>query len=147
MGKSKLADAFGKECPMINFVLRDIKDMGYPPPDTEILSFTRMAQPQAFSSMIYKSPERNDKYSTIDHETLRGCARSLFSESLGTILKPQPLNDHQDASTQNAPTSGNENLNKALRERRSDAIWNHSIAVGLIQASVETCKLIEVLLY
>jgi hypothetical protein len=145
MGKSKLADAFGKECPMINFVLRDVDDKGYPPPDTEILNFTRMAQSQVFSSIIYKSPQKNVKYLNIDHEKLTGSARSLFSERPGTLLKPQPLNDHQDASTQNALTSGDETLNKAFQERRSDTIWNHSIAVGLIQASVETCKLIEVL--
>ena len=145
MGKSKLADAFGKECPMINFVLRDVDDKGYPPPDTEILNFTRMAQSQVFRSIIYKSPQKNVKYLNIDHEKLTGSARSLFSERPGTLLKPQPLNDHQDASTQNALTSGDETLNKAFQERRSDTIWNHTIAVGLIQASVETCKLIEVL--
>jgi len=39
MGKSRLADAFGQLCPMINFVLRDAETSGFPPPDEEILSF------------------------------------------------------------------------------------------------------------
>jgi len=39
MGKSRLADAFGQLCPMINFVLRDYWTSGFPPPDHEILSF------------------------------------------------------------------------------------------------------------
>src|SRR5262249_47969551 len=43
MGKSRLADAFGETCPMINFVLRDKGTTGYPPTDSEVLSFTRMA--------------------------------------------------------------------------------------------------------
>src|SRR4051812_4381709 len=36
MGKSRLADAFGQTCPMINFILRDYKaNTGFPPTDTE----------------------------------------------------------------------------------------------------------------
>lgn len=35
MGKLRLADAFGKSCLTINFILRE--DDGYPPDDTEIL--------------------------------------------------------------------------------------------------------------
>ena len=41
MGKSRLADAFGKECPMVNFVLREEGTLGYPPADSEVLSFMR----------------------------------------------------------------------------------------------------------
>jgi hypothetical protein len=39
MGKSRLADAFGQECPMVNFVLREGGTPGYPPADSEVLSF------------------------------------------------------------------------------------------------------------
>ncbi|KAI9769305.1 MAG: hypothetical protein M1839_003756 [Geoglossum umbratile] len=38
MGKSRLADTFGRFCPMINFILRE-QGEGYPPPDSEILRF------------------------------------------------------------------------------------------------------------
>jgi len=41
MGKSRLADAFGQLCPMINFILRESGTSGFPPPDGEILSFLR----------------------------------------------------------------------------------------------------------
>jgi hypothetical protein len=39
MGKSRLADVFGEECPMINFILHDESSLGYPPPDGEVRSF------------------------------------------------------------------------------------------------------------
>jgi len=45
MGKSRLADAFGQHCPMINFILRDSGTSGFPPPDDEILSFLREKPP------------------------------------------------------------------------------------------------------
>src|SRR5213082_582390 len=82
MGKSRLADAFGQNCPMINFVLRN-DDKGYPPSDVEILQFMLCPPPVYLSGMLHESPEKT------------------------TIL------------------------------------WNHSIAVGLLQASFEICKLHE----
>jgi hypothetical protein len=45
MGKSRLADAFGQSCPMINFILRDYGTAGFPPSDEEILSFLREHPP------------------------------------------------------------------------------------------------------
>ncbi|KIX01890.1 uncharacterized protein Z518_07829 [Rhinocladiella mackenziei CBS 650.93] len=45
MGKSRLADTFGQSCPMINFILRESGDSGFPPPDGEILSFLRDKPP------------------------------------------------------------------------------------------------------
>jgi len=45
MGKSRLADAFGEVCPMINFILRDPRSSGFPPPDKEIVSFMRDEPP------------------------------------------------------------------------------------------------------
>ncbi|KIX07986.1 uncharacterized protein Z518_02640 [Rhinocladiella mackenziei CBS 650.93] len=44
-GKSRLADAFGQLCPMINFILREPGTSGFPPPDKEILSFLREKRP------------------------------------------------------------------------------------------------------
>jgi len=45
MGKSRLADAFGQLCPMINFILRGRGTAGFPPPDEEILSFLQDKPP------------------------------------------------------------------------------------------------------
>ncbi|KIX08960.1 uncharacterized protein Z518_00038 [Rhinocladiella mackenziei CBS 650.93] len=45
MGKSRLADAFGQRCPMINFILRESGTSGFPPPDEEILLFLRDPPP------------------------------------------------------------------------------------------------------
>ncbi|KIW99997.1 uncharacterized protein Z518_10925 [Rhinocladiella mackenziei CBS 650.93] len=45
MGKSRLADAFGQRCPMINFILRESGTSGFPPPDDEILLFLRDPPP------------------------------------------------------------------------------------------------------
>ena len=55
MGKSRLADAFGQTCPMINFVLHETED-GYPPRDDEILSFTRKQLSEAGYRKIFGSP-------------------------------------------------------------------------------------------
>ena len=93
MGKSRLADTFGESCPMINFVLRE--DEGYPPGDSEILTFMRQDPPKDFSDDVFNSPSK--------------------------------------------PKSGGENP-VAFAKRRTAAIWNHSIAVGLLQASFETCE-------
>jgi len=45
MGKSRLVDSFGQECPMINFILREEEATGFPPPDPEILKFLREKPP------------------------------------------------------------------------------------------------------
>jgi hypothetical protein len=45
MGKSRLVDSFGQECPMINFILREEEATGFPPADPEILSFLRKKPP------------------------------------------------------------------------------------------------------
>ncbi|KIX00387.1 uncharacterized protein Z518_10526 [Rhinocladiella mackenziei CBS 650.93] len=45
MGKSRLADAFGQCCLMINFILRESGTSGFPPPDEEILLFLRDPPP------------------------------------------------------------------------------------------------------
>jgi len=45
MGKSRLADAFGQLCPMINFIFREPGTSGFPPPDKEILSFLQDEPP------------------------------------------------------------------------------------------------------
>ena len=76
MGKSKLADAFGKECPMINFVLRDVDDKGYPPPDTEILVLTRMERPHKFTSIIQNSPKKKKKHMEISEIPIKVSGRN-----------------------------------------------------------------------
>ncbi|KAH0558650.1 hypothetical protein GP486_004697 [Trichoglossum hirsutum] len=55
MGKSRLADTFGRTCPMINFVLRDTED-GYPPGDEEIVSFARKELDDHDYKTIFDSP-------------------------------------------------------------------------------------------
>ncbi|KAI9781067.1 MAG: hypothetical protein M1839_006344 [Geoglossum umbratile] len=90
MGKSRLVDMFGRFCPMINFHLREQGD-GYPPPDSEILSFMRR-QPS------------------------RGVYRLIFN----SWAKPRHA----------APDD--------FAGKRVAAVWNHSIVVGLLQASLET---------
>jgi hypothetical protein len=94
MGKSRLADAFGEECPMINFVLREEGTPGYPPADSEVLSF------------MCKRPSEKDKMKI------------------------------------NAPIKSSETKEAEIpSESMMTAVWNHSIAVGLLQASFEICEL------
>jgi hypothetical protein len=97
MGKSRLADAFGKECPMVNFVLREERTLGYPPADSEVLSFMR------------KRPSVQDQKKITDTP-----AKNFFSQQTEDKMFP---------------------------ERMATTVWDHSIAVGLLQASFEICKL------
>ncbi|KAI9772958.1 MAG: hypothetical protein M1840_008840 [Geoglossum simile] len=90
MGKSRLVDAFGESCPMINFILRE--NEGYPLGDGEILDFMCEKLPRRLSDTIFKSPSKSK--------------------------------------------SGDEN-HSAFDKRRTVAIWNYSVAVGLLKASFE----------
>ena len=55
MGKSRLADAFGTTCPMINFILR--KDsVGYPPTDDQVQTFMRQPISSDLLNKILNSP-------------------------------------------------------------------------------------------
>lgn len=60
-GKSRLADSFGRNCLMINFVLREKGTAGFPPPDDEIREFLREERPYAGLDLAKKilSPEMN----------------------------------------------------------------------------------------
>jgi hypothetical protein len=47
--------------------------------------------------------------------------------------------DH--TSLRDSPMKGVEETTKNIRAARAEAVWNHSIAVGLLQASFEICRL------
>jgi hypothetical protein len=113
MGKSRLADAFGKQCPMINFVLRGDKTHGYPPPDSEVVSF------------MCKEPSENDK------ETITKSPKKLKIYS----LRSSPADAEE--GTESSETKKTE----LFLESMVATVWNHSIAVGLLQASFEMCRL------
>jgi hypothetical protein len=98
MGKSRLADAFGQECPMVNFVLREKESLGYPPADREVLLFMRKGL-QSMAAELPRSEEVMKRSRILETED------EIFLESMVTTA------------------------------------WNHSIAVGLLQASFEICKL------
>ncbi len=97
MGKSRLADAFGESCLMINFILRE--DDGYPPGDTEILQFMLSEPPDEVKESVNKSPQKK-------------------TAALGNSL---------------------------VKARRATAIWNHSVAMGLLYASFEIRELCALL--
>jgi hypothetical protein len=101
MGKSRLADAFGKECPMINFVLRDEAARCYPPADSEVLSFM--------------------------------CKRLPVEEQRKIM---DSLTEEEDKSLRTPKTK-----DEMLLESMAVTVWDHSIAMGLLQASFEICKL------
>ncbi|KIX09491.1 uncharacterized protein Z518_00571 [Rhinocladiella mackenziei CBS 650.93] len=60
MGKSRLADAFGQCCPMINFILRESGTSGFPPPDEEILLFLRDPPPANIPGPISRQERSSD---------------------------------------------------------------------------------------
>jgi hypothetical protein len=59
VGKSRLADTFGRSCPMINYVLRESRAIGFPPADDEILLFMRMQPQSDQKEKLTESPEKN----------------------------------------------------------------------------------------
>ena len=91
MGKSRLADAFGQHCLMVNFNLRQGTN-GYPAADGEILDF------------VCQKPSKTD----------------------ADIMTVSPKKDPSKY-----PNS----------DKRKDGIWDHSLAVGLLQASFEIREL------
>ena len=60
MGKSRLADSFGRVCPMINFVLREKGD-GYPPSDRQVEQFMRQPIPHNIRQVAFDSPSKNKR--------------------------------------------------------------------------------------
>lgn len=91
MGKSRLVDAFGEECPMINLVLRKEGSTGYPPPDSEIVSLVTRQAVETQQSVIDNSPSSKGR-------------------------------------------GGN------FSKKRRTVVWNHSLAMGLVQACLEKCE-------
>lgn len=91
MGKSRLVDAFGEKCPMVNFVLRKEGSTGYPPSDSEIVS----------------------------------------------LVMRQPV-ETQQSEIDNSPSS--KGWGAKFSKRRRTVVWNHSLAMGLVQACLENCE-------
>jgi hypothetical protein len=54
-GKSRLADAFGKGCPMVNYVIRK-ENSGFPLRDPEILEFMQLGPTVAQQELMKQSP-------------------------------------------------------------------------------------------
>jgi hypothetical protein len=87
LGKSRLADTFGKSCPMINFILREDGTRGYPPADSEILEFLLSELPEDCRSLVFDSPSRRgskhvrDTAATIwNHSIAAGLLQACFEE-------------------------------------------------------------------
>ena len=135
MGKSRLADAFGKECPMVNFVLREGGTLGYPPADSEVLSFM-CKSPGEDQEKIMKTP--SEKKSQRNSE--EGQKKVNFSPSLDRwkSIAAKSSGPKEVKETLQVPETEDE----LFLESMMTTIWNHSIAVGLLQASFETCKLL-----
>ena len=91
MGKSRLVDAFGEKCPMINLVLRKEGSTGYPPSDGEIVSLVTRQAVETQQLVIDNSPSSKGR-------------------------------------------GGN------FSKRRRAVVWNHSLAMGLVQACLENCE-------
>jgi len=150
MGKSRLADAFGRECPMINFILREEGTLGYPPADGEVLSFMSKRLSEEDQRKITNSPTaKPSSKRTLDAEKI---ANSPSSKKLKVIMPKRQLEEDQqtaaELSSAEESKPGKECKNLRISETEADflqsmvtTVWNHSIAVGLLQASFEICKL------
>jgi hypothetical protein len=87
LGKSRLADTFGKSCPMINFILREDGTRGYPPADSEILKFVLSELPEDCRRLIFNSPSRRESghvgdtaATTWNHSIAAGLLQACFEE-------------------------------------------------------------------
>jgi hypothetical protein len=153
MGKSRLADAFGKECPMINFILREEGTLGYPPADGEVLSFMSKRLSEEDQRKITDTPtvKLSSKRALEVDEKL---TNSPSSKKLKSIMRTQlPEEDQQTASESSSAKevkSGKEYKHLRISETEEaefflqsmvTTVWNHSIAVGLLQATFEICRL------
>jgi hypothetical protein len=147
MGKSRLADAFGKDCPMVNFVLREEGTFGYPPTDSEVLSFMRKRPSEDHQKKIRDTPTRKRISSMrISEEDMKQIKNSPGLGKLKSIVpessrpkevmesSPEPEKEYQSSQIP-------ETVDEKFLESMVTAVWNHSIAVGLLQASFEICKL------
>ncbi|KAK2813657.1 hypothetical protein FQN50_000055 [Emmonsiellopsis sp. PD_5] len=111
MGKSRLADAFGQETPMISFVLRDENSTGYPLSDMEVVSFIR------------QQPTDNQ--------------RSNLTSSPSSTSRRLQENSSLPVDSQQTPSSAISNRSEEFPERKLKMIWNHSTAMGLLHACFE----------
>jgi hypothetical protein len=159
MGKSRLADAFGEECPMINFVLREEGTLGYPPADSEVLSFMRKRLSVEDKMKITNTPTKKLSSKRVLEEDKRKIINSSSSKKLKSIMYEQPPEeDPKMAAESSRPKKAKEHSLEPEKEYKSSrisetkeveiplesmmtAVWNHSIAVGLLQASFEICEL------
>jgi hypothetical protein len=143
MGKSRLADAFGEECPMINFVLREEGTFGYPPADSEVLSFMCKRPSEEEKKEIStptKLPSRR-----IPEEDQKAIINSSSSKKLKSTMaaessRPKKAKKHSLEPEKESKSSKTKEAEIPL-ESMITAVWNHSIAVGLLQASFEICEL------
>jgi hypothetical protein len=157
MGKSRLADVFGEECPMINFVLREEGTLGYPPADSEVLSFM-CKRPSEEEKMTINTPTKLSSERILEEDEKK-IINSSSSKKLRSIMHKQPPEeDPKIAAESSRPKKAKEHSLKPEKGSKSSRIsetkeaeiplesmittvWNHSIAVGLLQASFEICEL------
>jgi hypothetical protein len=143
MGKSRLADAFGQKCPMINFILREEGTLGYPPPDGEVLSFMSMRLSERDRRKITDSPKKmrlsSRRITEEDKEKIMNSpsAKKWRSLTTGSSRSKEVMEPPPEPEKSGIPRAEDE----IFLESMVATLWNHSIAVGLLQASFEICKL------
>jgi hypothetical protein len=144
MGKSRLADAFGKECPMVNFVLREEGTLGYPPPDGEVLSFMRARLPERYRERIIvtltKAGLSSRRILEEEMEKIKNSSsgKKLKSMTAKSSRPKEGMKASLEPEEEDKPSEIND---ETFLESMSTTVWNHSLAVGLLQASFEICKL------
>jgi hypothetical protein len=133
MGKSRLTDAFGEECPMINFVLREEGTPGYPPADSEVLSFMCKRLSEEDKMKITNTPTKLSSNRVLEEDPKMAAESSRPKKAKEHSLEPEKeYRSSRISETEEAETP---------LESMMTAVWNHSIAVGLLQASFEICEL------
>ena len=129
MGKSRLADAFGQGCPMINYVLREEGTLGFPPADDEILSFMG-EQEESLNESPHDLPSKKYLKKRMDmtwyHSLAVGLLQASF-EILNTWVEEPPragmrLNDL--AALRHKEMAYNSESEETVHNSKSEGLLN-----------------------
>lgn len=145
MGKSRLADRYGEICPMITFVLRGAQTSGYPPADTEVREFFNKRLSEDVKHEILATPRKEKMSSQRIPQQKKRSYQTVGLSELATPKKPSECKQEMttglpistEAMQDSLETGDTALLHPVFLDRLATTVWNHSLAVGFLQASFE----------
>jgi hypothetical protein len=120
---------------MINFILREEGTLGYPPADGEVLSFMCKGLLEEDKGKIMCTPTAK-KLSSRRSLDITNSSSSKRSMSIMQLEENQSIATKLSSSEKDFKTEEVETFLDSM----TTTVQNHSIAVGLLQASFEICR-------